>query len=132
MPDIGFTELIVIAVVLFVIVGPERMPGLLADLSRWLHKGRSLASQVRRELDFEVASLKQELPGEEIQAVKTEVNKIGGSLREAEADLLRRERALNQSLKGPVEPPASPPAATTTTTAAATTTTTEPQKPESA
>jgi|GEM_PF-4803291 len=77
MPDIGFTELIVIAVVLFVIVGPERMPGLLADLSRWLHKGRSLASQLRRELDFEVASLKQELPGEEIQAVKTEVNRPG-------------------------------------------------------
>lgn len=55
--DIGFWELAIIAVVALLVVGPERMPGLLRDVGRWVKAVRRFITQTRyeieRELDFE-------------------------------------------------------------------------------
>lgn len=55
--DIGFWELVVIAVVALLVVGPERLPQLVRDTGRWLRAARRMASDTRaqfeRELDLE-------------------------------------------------------------------------------
>ena len=49
--DIGFWELLVIAVVALLVAGPERLPELLRDVSRWVAKLRRLALQTRHEFE---------------------------------------------------------------------------------
>lgn len=55
--DIGFWELAIIAIVALLVVGPERLPGLLKDIGRWTRAVRRFITQTRyeieRELDFE-------------------------------------------------------------------------------
>jgi sec-independent protein translocase protein TatB len=55
--DIGFWELVIISIVALLVVGPERLPGLIRDLGRWARAVRRFVVQTRqeleRELDFE-------------------------------------------------------------------------------
>lgn len=55
--DIGFWELVVIAVVALLVVGPERLPQLVRDAGRWLRAARRMVAdtraQIERELDLE-------------------------------------------------------------------------------
>jgi len=55
--DIGFWELVIISIVALLIVGPERMPGLIRDVGRWIRSIQRFIVQTRqdleRELDFE-------------------------------------------------------------------------------
>ena len=62
MPDIGLFELLIVGVLLFVVVGPERMPEFFGQIGRWARYGRDWWSQMRgeisREIDRESAPLK--------------------------------------------------------------------------
>ena len=55
--DIGFWELVIISIVALLVVGPERLPGLIRDVGRWVRAIRRFVVQTRqeleRELDFE-------------------------------------------------------------------------------
>jgi sec-independent protein translocase protein TatB len=44
---ISFTELLVILVVALVVLGPQRLPGMLRTVGLWIHKIRTLSSEVR-------------------------------------------------------------------------------------
>ncbi len=46
---ISFTEILVIAVVTLVVVGPQRLPGMLRNVGTWVGKIRSLTTQVRQQ-----------------------------------------------------------------------------------
>ena len=61
MPDIGFLELLLVGAIAFLILGPERMPELFAQVGRVVRKGRSLIADVRRQIDEETAPLKAPL-----------------------------------------------------------------------
>lgn len=52
--EIGFGELVVIAVVALLVVGPERLPGLARTAGLWLGKGRRMIAQVKAEVDREL------------------------------------------------------------------------------
>ena len=49
MPDIGLFELILIGLLLFLVVGPERMPEFLGQVGRWVRSGRGWVSELRSE-----------------------------------------------------------------------------------
>ena len=70
--DIGFWELIVIAVVALVIVGPERFPGMLKKVGYWVGQFRRIASSVKSEIQLEVdkAEQLQNLVDEQKQILK--------------------------------------------------------------
>lgn len=55
--DIGFLELIVIAVVALVVIGPERLPGVARTAGKWVGRTRRFITQVKSDIDRE---LKQE------------------------------------------------------------------------
>jgi len=57
MPDIGFLELLLVGVIAFLVLGPERMPELFAQVGRVVRKGRGWISDVKRQIDAETAPL---------------------------------------------------------------------------
>ncbi len=57
--EVGFTELILIAGLALVVLGPERLPALATQIGRWVGRARAMARQLREQLDQEV-NLKQE------------------------------------------------------------------------
>jgi len=52
--DVGFWELILIFGVGLMILGPERMPRVAAQIGRWIGRARRTASQLRRQLQREL------------------------------------------------------------------------------
>lgn len=51
--DVGFSELVLIAVVALVVFGPERLPKLVRETSYWIRKIRGSVQSARTELDRE-------------------------------------------------------------------------------
>ncbi|RVI29237.1 Sec-independent protein translocase protein TatB, partial [Sinorhizobium meliloti] len=51
MLDIGWTELVVIAIVLIIVVGPKDLPPMLRAFGRMTSKMRGMASDFRRQFD---------------------------------------------------------------------------------
>lgn len=51
--DIGFWELVVVAVVALLVVGPERLPALVRDVAGWTQRLRRMATAVRSEFENE-------------------------------------------------------------------------------
>jgi sec-independent protein translocase protein TatB len=63
--EIGFWELVMVAVVALLVVGPERMPKLARTAGLWIGKGRRFVASVR-------ADIEQELRTEELQRILDE------------------------------------------------------------
>jgi sec-independent protein translocase protein TatB len=51
--EVGFTEIILILGIALLVLGPERLPKLAADLGRWAGRARSMARQLRTQLEQE-------------------------------------------------------------------------------
>jgi sec-independent protein translocase protein TatB len=60
--DIGFWELVFIAIIALLIVGPERMPRIARTAGLWLGKVRGFVASVKQDIDRELAA-------EELKAV---------------------------------------------------------------
>ena len=52
--DIGFWELILIAVVALLVVGPERLPGLVKDVLRWSRAIQRFIISTKRDIEREL------------------------------------------------------------------------------
>jgi sec-independent protein translocase protein TatB len=52
--EIGFSELVLIMLIALLVLGPERLPKLAADVGRWVGRARAMARQLRQQLDQEV------------------------------------------------------------------------------
>lgn len=57
MPDIGLLELLLVGVIAFLVLGPERMPELFSQVGRVVRKGRGWISDMKRQIDAETAPL---------------------------------------------------------------------------
>jgi len=57
MPDIGLLELLLVGVIAFLVLGPERMPELFSQVGRVVRKGRGWIADVKRQIDEETAPL---------------------------------------------------------------------------
>ncbi len=60
--DVGFWELVFIAIITLLVVGPERMPKIARTAGLWLGKMRGFVSSVKQDIDRELAA-------EELKAV---------------------------------------------------------------
>lgn len=52
--DIGFSEILVIALITLVVMGPERLPETVRTISLWIGRFREAFNTARRELEQEV------------------------------------------------------------------------------
>lgn len=96
--DIGFTELMVIAVVALVVLGPERLPRAARFAGLWVRKARGQWNSVKGEFEREMASdeLKRTL-----QDSRDAFQDVGRSVREAGEETRREfESARDEALAG--------------------------------
>ena len=88
MPDMGFTEILFIAVIAIIVLGPEKLPEAMVQIGRFVGKlkkmWRDATADIRRELELE--EMKEEMQKykkqlEELQKkVDSDVGAINSSL----------------------------------------------------
>jgi sec-independent protein translocase protein TatB len=54
MVDIGFWELIIIAIVALLVIGPQRLPEVARTLGRWFGRIRAFINNVKNDIDHEL------------------------------------------------------------------------------
>ena len=84
--DIGFWELVAIAVIALLIIGPEKLPGFARDMGRLFRKARNFAQTTRRELE-------KELELDRIDGLNDEIRRADRLFREAPDRFLRDTEA---------------------------------------
>lgn len=52
--EVGFTEIVLIVGLALLVLGPEKLPGLVQKVGRWTGRARSMARQLRTQLEQEV------------------------------------------------------------------------------
>nr|NYT97871.1 twin-arginine translocase subunit TatB [Stenotrophomonas sp. SbOxS2] len=85
--DIGFSELLVIAVVALVVLGPERLPKAARFAGLWVRRARNQWDSVKQELERE---LQAEDIKRQMQDVRQGMQDTGNQLR-ASGEAVRRE-----------------------------------------
>ena len=52
--DIGFSEILLISVLALIVLGPERLPGVVRRVGRWVGRARAMARQFQEQLEEEM------------------------------------------------------------------------------
>ena len=65
MPDIGLLEMLLIGIIGFLVLGPERLPEFFSQISRALRSVRSWISNIKQQVETETYALKQ--PADEVK-----------------------------------------------------------------
>lgn len=84
--DIGFSEILVIAVIALLVMGPERLPQALRTFALWFGRMRQKYRTVRNELENEMGidDVRKQLYNENIlkdlKEVKTDIEEAGNSI----------------------------------------------------
>jgi sec-independent protein translocase protein TatB len=92
--DVSFWELMIIGVIALVVVGPERLPGLMRTVGLWVGKARAAMSSLREEVEREVNAqglrdTERALRGD----IERTIHDAGRPLRDAGEDLEKTGRA---------------------------------------
>jgi sec-independent protein translocase protein TatB len=82
--DIGFTELVIVAIVGLLVIGPERLPGAIRTGSAWLGRIRRGFNDIKREVEQELHNdaVMQELK-ETREQLEKETTGINAGIRDA-------------------------------------------------
>lgn len=119
-PDIGWVELLIIAAVAIVVVGPKDLPRMMRILGQWLGKARGLAREFQRSFDdlikeSELDDLRKEV--EELRALNPiddvkkaldpsdELRELDKSLKDemGEVEAGMKDRTTSKELAGDTE-----------------------------
>ncbi|WP_084978262.1 Sec-independent protein translocase protein TatB [Plesiomonas shigelloides] len=99
--DIGFWELVLIAVIGLVVLGPERLPVAVRTVARWVRTFRAMAASVQNELNQELKlqEMQENLKKAEQMNLKDLAPEVDASLRELKeaAASVQRPYANSQS-----------------------------------
>ena len=60
--DIGFMELVLVSVIGLLVLGPQRLPKVAAEIGKWVGRARRTATQLRRQLEREIELSELEKP----------------------------------------------------------------------
>ena len=89
--DIGFAELIVIAVVGLLVIGPERLPGTIRTASMWLNRIKRGFNDIKQEVQQELHN----------DSVMQELRKTGEQLKNQTESISQDIRNTTESLHEP-------------------------------
>jgi sec-independent protein translocase protein TatB len=102
--DVGFSEMVVVAVVALVVIGPERLPKVARMLGH-------LAGRMQRYVNDVKADINREMELEELRKLKDEFQRtaqnveqsIQGGVQEAESEMRAISSTVESTLDKPVE-----------------------------
>ena len=101
--DIGFTELMVIALVALIVIGPERLPRVARTLGH-------LAGRLQRYVADVKADINREVELDELRKMRDSMQQAAtGFESSVNSELQKTEAELNAAAEGKVETPVSPP-----------------------
>ena len=93
LPQLGFTELIIIMIVALIVVGPTDLPKMTRRLGQFLAKGRAMANEFRAAFDDIAKEAELQELRKEIEDLKRE-----NALAEAVNDMKSVEADINKSV----------------------------------
>jgi len=103
--DVGFSELIVVALVALIVIGPERLPRVARTLGALLGRAQryvnDVKSDIQREVDLDELKNVQSTFQDAAKSVEESMSQIGGELQSA-------GESLNQSIAGSADANAGP------------------------
>jgi len=82
--DIGFWELIILALVALVIIGPERLPRFAHDAGRLFRKARNFIQSAKREVE-------KELQLDQLNDLNESINHVEGLMQKAPDRFIQEE-----------------------------------------
>ena len=104
--DIGFAELLIIAVLSLLVIGPERLPGAIRTGAQWLNKLKRGFNDVKHEVQQELHN----------DAILQDLRKTGEELQKNVADTEQDMKQVRETLQNsvaaaaPTAPPQQEPA----------------------
>lgn len=92
--DAGFLEMLVIAVIVLVIIGPERLPSIARKMGKWVAKARMIVNTTKADIERELHAdemrnmlIMQEEKIRNLQAsVENSLNNVDSSIKKEVAD----------------------------------------------
>jgi sec-independent protein translocase protein TatB len=99
--DVGFSELLVIAVITLIVMGPERLPETVRTISLWIGRLKQMMSSARRELESEVGmgEIHRQLHNEKIlRDLENSKTKFEDSMRDSTAELKNTASEIKDKL----------------------------------
>ncbi|MBV8926172.1 MAG: twin-arginine translocase subunit TatB [Bradyrhizobium sp.] len=104
--DIGWSELVVIAVVALIAIGPKELPGVLRMVGQWMGKARRMAAEFQGQFqeamrEAEMADLKKSF--DEVREAATGFTSGGGLMTSLQKDVTEALRI--EEIDKPAEPP---------------------------
>ncbi|MHC6150261.1 Sec-independent protein translocase protein TatB [Bradyrhizobium elkanii] len=122
--DIGWSELVVIAVVALIAIGPKELPGVLRMVGQWMGKARKMASEFQGQFqeamrEAEMADLKKSF--DEVREAATGITSgnIMTSLQKDVSDALQIDKPVDAQVASAIDAPVTPSDAPVTPTAPA-------------
>ncbi|KZY61847.1 MULTISPECIES: Sec-independent protein translocase protein TatB [unclassified Oleiphilus] len=105
--DIGFLEIIIVAIISLLVLGPERLPKAAATIGKWIGKARRLTSTLSQEIDrqVEIEELREQLKkqGNSLD-INDDANKIHQTVSQALADVEKESLSTSQPLESSTAP----------------------------
>ncbi|MBK8182664.1 MAG: twin-arginine translocase subunit TatB [Candidatus Competibacteraceae bacterium] len=95
--EMGFWELVLVAVVALIVVGPEKLPGVARTAGLWVGKARRMVADVKAEVD-------RELQLEELKQSFRQQADLGG-LKDFSQKMKSLERDIQAEFNDPGPPP---------------------------
>ncbi|MCC8959971.1 twin-arginine translocase subunit TatB [Bradyrhizobium sp. Pear77] len=111
--DIGWSELVVIAVVALIAIGPKELPGVLRMVGQWMGKARKMASEFQGQFqeamrEAEMADLKKSF--DEVREAATGIasGNIMTSLHKDVSDALQIDKPVDAQVASAIDAPVTP------------------------
>jgi sec-independent protein translocase protein TatB len=98
LPGVGGTELVVIAIVALIVVGPKDLPILMRKIGQFMNKIRGMASEFRASFDELARQSELDELRKEVEALRR------GTVEPLKADMDATGREIESSLYPPYEP----------------------------
>ncbi|MGF6311720.1 sec-independent protein translocase protein TatB [Bradyrhizobium sp. i1.8.4] len=108
--DIGWSELVVIAVVALIAIGPKELPGVLRMVGQWMGKARKMASEFQGQFqeamrEAEMADLKKSF--DEVREAATGITSgnVMTSLQKDVSDALQIDKPVDAQVASAIDEP---------------------------
>ena len=75
---IGPTEILLIVLIAFVVLGPDRIPGVMRQLGKWLRQAREMTNNLTRDYGTDIKTLTSEITSlqDEIRGIQHELGQF--------------------------------------------------------